>query len=243
MRPIASPRTELGPDGRPAPRSRAGQTSRGRGNALTRIPDPAWALMWEHAERVNRRDGLVALVVFQVPLRQACRISRDRDGRLRSDHPPTQRRLRCLDPDMRARVNAWLTAEPQPSVTALETWFARGLTTAVRTRLRADGALWADYLSLSVLRVRARGLEFIWEFRKRPVVIRAITGSPQLIDRRQFLQPTADGINRLAQAAEELARPLAALLDEPAVRAALDRLDSANDPPLDRTAKHPRRRR
>ena len=139
MSAIASPRTELSPDGRPVPRSRAGQTSRPRGDALTRIPDPAWALMWTHAEQAHRRDGLIALLVFQIPLRQACRISRDPDRRLTSDHPPTQERLRHLDRDARTRVNKWLDAEPRPSADALETWLARGLTNTVRARLRDEG--------------------------------------------------------------------------------------------------------
>jgi hypothetical protein len=226
MNPIAGPRPELGPTGRPLPRSRAGQTSRARGDALTRIPDAAWDLMWDHAARTRRRDGLITLLAFEVPLRHACTVTADPDGRLRHPHPATQRRLSMLPPDALACVAAWRAAEPAPSADALESWLARTLTRRVRAELRDAGVLWADYLSLSTRRIRKRGREGVWEEHGgRPALVRAITGSPQIIDRRQYLQPTAAGVNRLARAATALAAPLAALREQPAVRDALDHLD------------------
>jgi hypothetical protein len=213
------------PQGRPRARLRTGRTSRARGDALVRLPDPAWGLAKKHAEATNRRDGLLALLAFGTPLTRACHIHVER-GRLTADDPETRDEVALLSPDLVARAVAWREADPDATHDGLDTWLRRTLTNAVRRDLEADGHLWADQVTVSVVVIRRRGREEIFAL-DHPGKVRAMLRNGRTDESRRFTEITARAANILGRAAEPLAAQLSALSEIPAVADALARLGDA----------------
>jgi len=213
------------PFGRPVPRRRVGRTSRARGDALVRLPDLAWELAKKHAAANRCRDGLLVLLAAEVPLTRACRV-RVSGGRLTSDDPATRDAIATLDADRVERVIAWRLADSDATHQGLDTWLRRSLTDVVRADLTAAGHLWAPQVSVTVLVVRRRGREEIWAGGDDRATQRALMRHRLFDDPRQYTEFTARGADILGRAAEPLAAQFAALQRDPAVAAALARLET-----------------